>query len=93
MAAAKRGGKPAKPRKQTLKPARAGQKPISFKPGGLHESVGVPQGQKIPAATVAAAAAGKFGPKARKQAQFAKNVLTGPKTSSAGKKGKGRSGR
>lgn len=42
--------------------------------GGLHSSLGVPQGQKIPAAKLAAAAAGKYGPKAKKQAQMAKNM-------------------
>jgi hypothetical protein len=62
---------------KTIEPNKAGQKPISFHPGGLHESLHVPQGEKIPAAKKAAAAAGKFGPKAKKQAMFAKNVLRG----------------
>ena len=26
----------------------AGKKPVSFRPGGLHQSLGVPQGQPIP---------------------------------------------
>lgn len=39
--------------------------------GGLHKSLGVPQGKKIPAGKMAAAKAGKYGPKAKKQAQFA----------------------
>lgn len=56
-----------------------GKKPISFKPGGLHETLGVPQGDTIPAGMMAAARAGKKGPKAKKEANFAKNVLTGPK--------------
>jgi hypothetical protein len=63
---------------QTIK--SPGQRPISVKTGGLHASVGVPQGQKIPAAKLAAAARGEFGPKAQKQAQFAQNVLTGPRS-------------
>lgn len=39
--------------------------------GGLHESLGVPQGQKIPADKLAAARAGKYGPLAKKQAILA----------------------
>jgi hypothetical protein len=39
--------------------------------GGLHKSLGVPLGQKIPAAKLAAAKAGKYGARAKKQAQFA----------------------
>ena len=42
--------------------------------GGLHETTHTPQGQKIPAAKMAAAAAGRFGSKGRKQAQAAKNM-------------------
>lgn len=64
--------------KVTLK-AKPGQKKISFRAGGLHASTGTPQGKKIPAAKKAAALSGKLGPKAKKQAQFAKNVLTGRK--------------
>lgn len=51
-----------------------GKKPISFKKGGLHKSVGVPEGQKIPASKLAAAAAGRYGPKAKKQAALAKGL-------------------
>lgn len=65
--------------KVTLKPTKPGQKKITFKKGGLHSSTGTPQGQKIPAKKKAAALAGKFGTKAKKEAQFAKNVLTGRK--------------
>lgn len=64
---------------RTLKPSAPGQKPISFHPGGEHKSLGVPAGQPIPAKKAAAAAAGKFGPKAQKQEQFRRNVLTGRK--------------
>ena len=58
-------------------PAIPGHKAISFHKGGLHESTGTPAGQKIPAAKKAAALAGRYGPKAKKQAEFAKNVLVG----------------
>lgn len=67
--------------KVTLK-AKPGQKKISFTKGGLHKSLGVPQGQKIPAAKMTAALAGKYGLKAKRQAEFAKNVLTGKKNKS-----------
>lgn len=62
---------------KTIAPEAPGQSPISFHQGGEHASLGVPQGQPIPAAKEAEAAAGKFGPKAQKQEQFRKNVLTG----------------
>lgn len=52
-----------------------GKKPLAFRKGGLHASLGVPQGTKIPAAKMNKALAGGFGPLARKQARFAKNVL------------------
>lgn len=64
--------------KVTLK-AKPGQKKISFKKGGLHAALGVPQGKKIPAGKKAAAIAGKYGAKAKREALFAKNVLTGRK--------------
>jgi hypothetical protein len=72
--------------KQTLKPTKKGQKPIKFTTGGLHASTGTPQGQPIPPGKMAQAASGALGPKAKAQAQFAKNVLTGPKKGS--RKGK-----
>jgi hypothetical protein len=62
-----------------LKKTEPGQKTIKFHPGGLHSSTNTPQGEPIPAAKKAAALAGSYGPKARKQALFAKNVLTGHK--------------
>lgn len=62
--------------KVTLK-AKPGQKKITFKAGGLHTSTGTPQGKKIPASKKKAALSGKLGPKAKKQANFLKNVLTG----------------
>ena len=62
------------PKKRVIK-GEAGQKPISFQPGGLHKSLGVPQGQPIPAAKMASALGGNEGPKAAAQARFAANVL------------------
>jgi hypothetical protein len=62
---------------QTVK--SPGKKPISFKSGGLHQSLGVPKGKPIPPGKMRDALAGKNGPKAKAQADFAKNVLTGPK--------------
>lgn len=66
-----------------------GKTPVTFEKGGLHRSLGVPQGQKIPAAKMAAAKAGKFGPKAKKQAAFAAGMLAaGRKTAASRKKAK-----
>ena len=48
---------------------------VSFKKGGLHQSLGVPQGQKIPASKMSAAKAGRYGPLAKKQANFASGFL------------------
>ena len=72
-----------KPKKKTIK--AAGKPPISFKDGGLHKSLGVPAGKPIPAQAMQDALAGKKGPKAKQQAQFAKNVLHVPITKSTGK--------
>ena len=63
--------------KQTIEPTAPGQKPISFTPGGLHNTTSTPAGQKIPSGKMAAALAGKFGAKGKAQALFAKNVLKG----------------
>lgn len=63
--------------KETIKPSEPGQKPISFTPGGLHQTTSTPAGEKIPASKVAAALAGKYGPKGKQQALFMKNVLKG----------------
>ena len=52
-----------------------GRKPVKFQAGGLHESLGVPAGETIPAAKMAAAKAGKFGPKAEAQANLATGLL------------------
>jgi hypothetical protein len=69
---AAKGGK-----KQVIK--SPGKPPISFKKGGLHKSLGVPEGKPVPPGKMRDALAGKNGPKAKAQAQFARNVLTGPK--------------
>lgn len=62
---------------EMIKPNEPGQKPISFTPGGLHTTTGTPPGEKIPADKIAAALAGKYGPKGKQQALFMKNVLKG----------------
>lgn len=56
-----------------------GKKPIRFKEGALHQQLGVAAKKKIPGGKLRAALSGKFGPLAKKRAQFARNVLTGPK--------------
>lgn len=65
--------------KETIKPTKKGQKPISFNGGGEHASTGTPPGKPIPAKKKAEAKAGKLGPKAEKQEIFRENVLTGGK--------------
>jgi hypothetical protein len=65
-----------------------GKPPVSFEPGGLHQSLGVPEGENIPAAKMAAAKAGKFGPAAQKQANLATGLLAaGRKTAAKNRKG------
>ena len=59
----------------TMKPTKRGQKPISFKSGGLHSSTGTKPGEKISAAKHAAAGSGKLGKKAKAQELFYRNVL------------------
>lgn len=54
---------------------KGNQKPITFHPGGLHESTDTPKGEPIPASKRSAALHGNYGAKAKKQALFAKNVL------------------
>jgi hypothetical protein len=54
------------------------KKPIQIKPsrvGSLHRALGVPQGQKIPASKIAAAAKSS-NPNLRKKANFAKNAAS-----------------
>lgn len=71
---------------KTLKPKKKGQRPIRFKEGGLHQSLGVPRGAPIPAGAMTKALEGKRGALAKKQANFAKNVLTGGKKKSRKRK-------
>jgi hypothetical protein len=44
------------------------------RPGQLHRDLGVPQGQRIPAAKLAAAAQGAYGPKVAQRARFAQTL-------------------
>ncbi len=71
----KKKSKKAKSGKKTIEPKSAGQKPITFKEGGLHGSTGTKPGQKISAAKHAEAKSGKLGPKAKRQETFFENVL------------------
>lgn len=76
---------PKKPAAKTTIKA-PGKKPVSFQPGGLHKSLGVPDGQTIPAAKMAAAKAGKFGPLAEKQANLATGMLAKGRKTAAKKR-------
>jgi hypothetical protein len=55
-------------------PMGQGEKPITFHKGGLHESLNVPQGQKIPESKMQAALNGSYGPTAQKQARLAQTM-------------------
>lgn len=70
-------------KKKTEKISSPGKDPITFEKGGLHKSLGVPADKPIPKAKMDAAAAGKFGPKAQKQANFAQNVLAKGQTTAS----------
>ena len=63
-----------------------GKKPVSFNKGGLHRSLHVPMGQKIPASKMAAAKAGRYGPLAKKQANMAMGMLAKGRKTAAKKK-------
>lgn len=78
----------AKSGKATIK-GGSGKKPVTFQKGGLHESLGVPQGQNIPAAKMAAAKAGKYGPTAAKQANLATGMLAAGRKTAAKNRKKG----
>ena len=52
-----------------------GRKPLRFREGALHAQLGVPAGEKIPAAKMAEAKSGDLGPLAQKRANFAMGVL------------------
>jgi hypothetical protein len=72
----------------TIKGGGNGKKPVTFAKGGLHQSLGVPQGQPIPADKMAAAKAGDYGPKAQAQANLATGLLAkGRKTAAKNRKG------
>lgn len=64
---------------KTVTLRKKGKKPIKFKEGGLHASLDVSSSKKIPTKKFKAALSGKYGEKAKKQALFKKNVLTGRK--------------
>jgi hypothetical protein len=58
--------------------------PFTFKRGALHQQLGVPQGEPIPAAKKRAALAGDDGPLAKKRATFAfKGALAAGRKTSA----------
>lgn len=59
---------------ETIPAKHKGQKPITFRKGGLHQSLGVPMGMPIPMAKMQEAMSGAKGPKAQKQARFAKSL-------------------
>lgn len=68
--------------KVTIK-GKSGSKPVQFAKGGLHRSLGVPEGQPIPAAKMAAAKAGDYGPKAKAQANMATGMLAAGRKTAA----------
>ena len=75
--------------KQTIK--SPGKPAVTFQKGGLHSSLGVPQGKKIPVSKVASAQAGNYGPKAKKQANFAMGMLkAGRQTAARNRSTKGK---
>ena len=75
-------------KKETIK--APGKKTVSFQKGGLHRSLGVPAGEKIPASKMAAAKAGRYGPKAQKQANMATGMLAAGRKTAARNRGKGK---
>jgi hypothetical protein len=86
------GGGKAGSGKTTIKGGK-GKAPVSFQKGGLHKSLGVPQGQTIPAEKMAAAKAGDYGPVAQAQANLATGMLAkGRQTVAKNRAAKGKSG-
>lgn len=71
----------AKGKKTTI--SAPGKKPVTFQEGGLHKSLGVPAGEKIPPAKMAAAKAGDYGPKAQAQANMATGMLAAGRKTAA----------
>lgn len=89
MAAPKKSARKTSAKKTTTISGSGKQPPVSFKEGGLHQSLGVPAGQKIPAAKMAKAKAGDYGPKAKAQANLAEGMLAaGRKTAARNRKAK-----
>jgi hypothetical protein len=76
----------AKKKTETIK--SPGKDPVTFKKGGLHESLGVPADKPIPAGKMADAKAGKYGPKAQKQANMATGMLAAGRRTAAKNRGK-----
>lgn len=72
----------------TIGPSKPGQAPLKFKRGALHQQLGVPEGQPIPAGKKQAALSGRLGPLAKKRASFAfKGALRkGRQTARAGRR-------
>jgi hypothetical protein len=66
-----------------------GKPPVQFSKGGLHRSLGVPEGQTIPAAKMAAAKRGDYGPKAKAQAGMATGMLAAGRRTAARHRKKG----
>lgn len=54
----------------TIEPQKKGQTGMSFQKGALHRQLHVPEGEKIPAEKREAALAGKYGPQAKRRANF-----------------------
>lgn len=84
----KSSGRSAAKKAETI--SSPGKEPITFKKGGLHASTGTPADKPIPAGKMQQALSGKLGPKAQKQAQFAKNVLGAGRTTAAKNARKGK---
>lgn len=80
--------KPKAAAKTTTIKGGSGEKPVTMEKGGLHKSLGVPEGQTIPAAKMAAAKAGKFGPLAAKQANMATGMLAAGRKTAARNRGR-----
>lgn len=78
-----------KPGKQVIAGGN-GKAPVAFRKGALHAQLGVPQGQKIPPAKMAAAKAGKLGPLAQKRARFADGMLRAGRKTAAAARTKGK---
>ena len=56
-----------------------GQPNLKFHEGGLHATTSTPQNKPIHASKIAAAKAGDYGAKGKKEVNFMQNVLTGKK--------------